>query len=126
MPKFRSKPKIITAEQFRVAHKPWPPNVRAETDVDGGGTYYVVHNNLHESDIRLHDGDYVRVDDLNDTYPIDQSYMGENYTQLAGPFTCPNCNGVQDSELDKCPKCRLRYCSSCISGPCRGSFHQIN
>jgi hypothetical protein len=30
----------------------------------------------------LKPGDYIRVDDLDDTYPIDAAYMAANYDQI--------------------------------------------
>lgn len=71
--KFVSKPKVIEAVWFNENAPHWPPNV---THKDGK---YTVYNKLHNSYIELKHGDYVRVDDLNDTYPIDRRYMEENY-----------------------------------------------
>lgn len=79
MPKFRSKPKVITAVQIREDNKhEWPPSVVLATGVD---TPLVVRNKLHSSDIGLKFNDYVRIDDPDDNYPIDAAYMAANYEE---------------------------------------------
>lgn len=124
MAKYRRKPTTITAEQFRPGLAgQQSANVRV---VEGGlNPVYEVYNGLHDSWIKLKPGDYIRTDDPNDNYPIDQATFDATYEQLAGPFICPNCKGEQADELTKCPRCRLRYCEHCIGKPCKGDFHQI-
>jgi hypothetical protein len=80
MPKFQSKPKTITAVQL-VEGQPLPPNVHQKFDENGPGGYHV-YNDLHTSWIDLKLGDWVRIDDPNDTYPIDAAYMAANYDQI--------------------------------------------
>lgn len=76
MPKFRSKPKTITAIEIRGDNQAdWPESV---TNTDG---QLSVHNKLHDSHIGLKLGDYVRIDDPNDNYPIDAAYMAANYEE---------------------------------------------
>jgi hypothetical protein len=41
--------------------------------------HYFVQNRLHNSQIGIKLGDYVRVDNPDDTYPIDAAYFAENY-----------------------------------------------
>jgi len=72
--KFKSKPKVITVEQFFPHEQRWPINVIClEKDE------YKVWNELHESYINIKPGDWIRVDYVDDTYPIAQEYMEENY-----------------------------------------------
>lgn len=73
MPRYKNKPREITAEQFRVADV-WPPNVEV-----GEGGQHVVWNGLHASYIKLKDGDYVRTDDPNDSYPIDEETFARTW-----------------------------------------------
>jgi len=73
MTKFRSKPKDIKAEQFFPDSPIWPKGVLAWPGE------YVVFNELHSMYITIKPGDWVRIDNKNDIYPIDQSYMKEHY-----------------------------------------------
>jgi hypothetical protein len=78
VPKFRSKPKVITAVQF-LDGRPFPhPNIQQEPK-GVEPVQYAVWNRLHGSWIAIKFGDWVRVDDDNDTYPIDSEYMRANY-----------------------------------------------
>lgn len=40
-----------------------------------------VENELHGSRISFKFGDYVRIDDPHDNYPIDAAYMAANYEE---------------------------------------------
>lgn len=71
--KFQTKLRIIEAEQFWPDNKKWPPNV---VKVLGR---HKVWNDLNAEYLNIKPGDWVRVDDLKDTYPIDEKYMEENY-----------------------------------------------
>lgn len=78
MPKFRNKPKVITAVQIREDNRDeWPPSVSVGMIGD-----LAVENGLHGSRIGFKYGDYVRIDDPNDNYPIDAAYMAANYDEL--------------------------------------------
>lgn len=71
--KFRNKPKIINAEEFYPHEERWPVNV---CYINGS---YKVWNNLHSSYITVKPGDWIRIDNIDDTYPIDRAYIEENY-----------------------------------------------
>ena len=78
MPEFRPKKlRTITCEQFWPDQHPWPQHV-----IIDGMNEWAVWNGLHQSRIKLKPGDWVRVDTPNDTYPIDQNYMAENYEAI--------------------------------------------
>lgn len=90
-------PTRIRAVEFWPEVKPWPLNVRQrsrETCSDpqcGDSTWdhecdlgepideWFVYNGLHKSAINLQPGDFVRVDDPNDTYPIDRATFEKTY-----------------------------------------------
>lgn len=73
MPKYQSRPRVITAVQFD-PNKPLPLNVNTS-----GEGHWAVYNALHQSYINLKPGDYVRIDDPNDTYPIDEETFKATY-----------------------------------------------
>lgn len=78
MARFQSKPKIITAIKLDPDQlEAIPAHVFRDKDGD-----WAVYNKLHDSNIKLKVGDYIRVDDPNDTYPIDADYMAANYDEL--------------------------------------------
>lgn len=82
MPKFRSKPRVITAEQFELGKK-LPAKIRLSPNVSTSPVYEV-WNGLHSSWIKLKPGDYVRIDDPNDNYPIDQETFHNTYEPIEG------------------------------------------
>lgn len=80
MPRYQSKPRVIEAVQFREV-EPWPEGVCRHRFAAGPPTF-VVYNRLHDSYIKLKDGDYVRQDDPNDRYPIDEDTFLATYEPL--------------------------------------------
>ncbi len=73
MPIYESLPKRIHIEIFEPDQEPWPVNVQEH---EGG---YAVYNGLHDSLIKIQPGSGVRVDNPEDTYPIDADYLEKNY-----------------------------------------------
>jgi len=71
--KFINKPKIITAEQFFPDEASWPINV---VQIQNN---YMVWNDVSEKYLAVLPGDWVRVDQPEDTYPIKDSSMKQNY-----------------------------------------------
>ena len=54
-----------------------PPNVTVRKD---GSAF--VFNPTHKSEINIQPGDFVRVDDPNDTYPITKDYFEKNFEEV--------------------------------------------
>lgn len=80
MPEFRSKPRTITAVQFTDPDT-IATQARVYPNADGD---WVVYNGLHQSEIKLKLGDYVRIDDYNDNYPIDEGTFNNTYEPIEG------------------------------------------
>ena len=75
MAKFRRKPEIIDAEQFKAGSPPWPPGVAYDAEEN----IYTVWNDLHRTAIKLKFGDWVRTDKPLDRYPIDEETFKNTY-----------------------------------------------
>lgn len=80
MPRYQSKPRVITAVQFAVETGTSTAQMLGVTIRRRGHDTYEVWNQLHESWIKLKPGDYVRIDDSNDNYPIDEDTFNNTYT----------------------------------------------
>lgn len=81
MPRYRRKPGEITAIQFKasMSFTSIPAMIR-----NTGFGDWEVWNALHGSWIKFKDGDYIRVDDRNDNYPIDEETFRNSY-ELINP-----------------------------------------
>ena len=75
--KFQSKPKIIEAEQFDPKSSVWPKGVYSFPHNN-----YRVYNRLHDTNIFVKPGDWIRIDNEDDIYPIADGVMKENYEAI--------------------------------------------
>lgn len=75
MPKFKSIPTVITAVQFL-------DTLPECVEWDDSLYSWVVYNKLHNTYIEIKEGDWVRTDNPDDMYPIDQDYMLEKYVLM--------------------------------------------
>jgi hypothetical protein len=74
-------PTCIQAVEFQPHIRPWPLNVRSRSSLSDNDWF--VWNELHKSEINVRPGDMIRVDDPNDTYPIDPAKFAETYRRPA-------------------------------------------
>lgn len=81
MPQFRRKPEVIEAVQFAPG-VPLPVGTQIEYGID---TPWRVWNALHESWIGFRAGDWLRVDNPEDVYPIDAATFARTYEPLEEP-----------------------------------------
>jgi len=75
MRKYRRIPEIIEAIEFKAGTKEWPEGIQYNHSEKS----YMVWNALHKSWIKLKDGDYVRMDNPRDRYPIDRKTFMKTY-----------------------------------------------
>jgi hypothetical protein len=78
--KFRRIPVTseITAERFN-GEDPKVEGIQFRTE---DGYFWEIHNELHDSWIKIREGDYYRTDIKGDHYPIDADYMKKNYEEV--------------------------------------------
>lgn len=81
MPKYRSSPRTITAVQFGGDVGIASPSLMGAM-VRGDSSGYEVWNGLHNTWIKLKPGDYIRIDDSTDNYPIDEDTFNNTYTLI--------------------------------------------
>lgn len=78
--KYINQPRPKEFEQFWPKEHAWPYGVAVA--VDHGGSYYAVWNELHQSNIRIEEGDWVCVDDPGDVYPVKRVIFEATYTSV--------------------------------------------
>jgi len=73
--KYRRLPEIIEAVEFLSNEKEWPKGI--DFDPDDGS--YGVWNDLHQIRIKFKHGDFIRMDNPQDRYPIDRETFHRTY-----------------------------------------------
>ncbi len=79
MPRYRKKPVEIEAVKFNRDSIPEGVKISGSPD---SSLKNCVWNELHQSWIYFKDHDFLRVDNLNDVYPIDHKTFKETYDPL--------------------------------------------
>lgn len=80
--KARRKTGVIDVQRYeQEAVQAWPPGVRF-LPTEGGVS---VWNEPQQTWVRVHDGDYVRIDNPDDIYPIGADAFAELYDQIDDP-----------------------------------------
>ena len=76
--KARKKAGVIEVQQYHAEEvQAWPSHVRfREGSV---AERPAVWNEPQQTYVGVNDGDYIRIDNLNDVYPISAEYFAENY-----------------------------------------------
>jgi len=75
--RFRKKPIEIEAVRVMDVRKgPLDPYLRLLAPY---GAVMEVYNRLHDSWIKVRPGDWINITDINDLYPIAESYFHEHY-----------------------------------------------
>jgi len=87
VPQFRRKPLIVTLVEFQPDRKPWPINVVGNlgTCSDEDEEVYSVWNECHGHWITIEPGDWISIDDPNDTYPIKADIVEKNFEPVETP-----------------------------------------
>jgi hypothetical protein len=79
--KARKRTGLIEVEQYRQG-QPLPDRLHDLILIgDDGATVFNKPQGVH---VPVHDGDYVRVDNPEDIYPINAAYFAENYDPVEG------------------------------------------
>jgi len=82
--KARRKTGVIEVQQYKPdSVQGWPAFVQFQANSpDDGGDITAVWNEPQKTWVHVNDGDYIRIDNPADVYPIAANYFAENYEPL--------------------------------------------
>lgn len=79
--KYKRKPSELEAIQFFGEDTVIPEGIHVNLRKNEDGVWEV-YNKLHDAWPKLKYGDFIRIDLLGDNYPIDQTYMKDNFYEV--------------------------------------------